>query len=241
VASNGAEAVDAVRATAYDVILMDCQMPVMDGFTATREIREHEAQAGRRAHIIALTANALAGDRERCLQAGMDAYLRKPFQAKQLFDALEEALESRREEDSLDPFPVAASPAAGPSRQAIADDQALYDPEPLRALHELVGDADPTLIVDMVRAFIDEFPPVVAAMRDALDKGDPEPARALAHTWESRSGNLGARRVQALCHFIQVSVREGRAPRAPQAASELAQACEDTIPMLLAHHPGAAS
>ena len=81
-AVNGKEAVDIVinQEKCFDVILMDCQMPEMDGFTATRAIRENERLAGKSAHaIIALTANALTGDRERCLEAGMDDYLSKPF------------------------------------------------------------------------------------------------------------------------------------------------------------------
>jgi CheY-like chemotaxis protein len=86
-AANGAEAVTAVAARTYDLILMDCQMPVMDGFEATRRIRE--AQAGtRRVPILAMTANAMQGDRERCLQAGMDDYIPKPV----TLDALRIAL-----------------------------------------------------------------------------------------------------------------------------------------------------
>jgi CheY-like chemotaxis protein len=87
-AGNGQEAVDSALAMPYDLVLMDCQMPVMDGFEATRIIREREG-ATRHTRIVAVTANAMEGDRERCLAAGMDDYLAKPFRAGDLRRVLE--------------------------------------------------------------------------------------------------------------------------------------------------------
>jgi signal transduction histidine kinase/CheY-like chemotaxis protein len=89
---NGREAVDSVRQVPYDLVLMDCQMPVMDGFEATRLIRENEAGSGRHTIVVAVTANAMEGDRERCLDAGMDDYLPKPFRAGDLRRVLEQWL-----------------------------------------------------------------------------------------------------------------------------------------------------
>ena len=90
VANNGREAVDAQRLDSYDLILMDCQMPDMDGFEAARQIREEETGSTRRVPIIAMTANAMQGDREKCLAAGMDDYITKPINPKQLKQILEQ-------------------------------------------------------------------------------------------------------------------------------------------------------
>jgi CheY-like chemotaxis protein len=92
--ANGHEAIDALDRVAYDLILMDCQMPELDGYEATQRIRarERERPSDRREYIIALTAHALDGDRELCLQAGMDDYVAKPIRIDQLQDAIERGL-----------------------------------------------------------------------------------------------------------------------------------------------------
>jgi PAS domain S-box-containing protein len=94
IVNDGREAVEAVKSTDYDLVLMDCQMPEMDGYTATRRIREHEVDTGRHVIIVALTANALERDRQACIDAGMDDYLAKPLQFEALRDALERLLPS---------------------------------------------------------------------------------------------------------------------------------------------------
>ncbi len=95
IAANGQEALDKFRAGNFDVILMDVQMPVMDGFEATQLIRAAEKESGSRTPIVALTAHAMKGDRERCLEAGMDDYISKPINNKELTDALARIREER--------------------------------------------------------------------------------------------------------------------------------------------------
>ena len=96
VAENGRLAVDALQAGDFDVVLMDIQMPVLDGLDATAEIRDLERGTGTHTPLIALTANAMKGDRERCLQSGLDAYIAKPLRPAELFRTIDEVLSSER-------------------------------------------------------------------------------------------------------------------------------------------------
>lgn len=232
IANNGQEAVEAVRRTHYDLILMDCQMPVLDGFSATGAIRELEPKLGRRSIIVAMTANALQGDRERCIDAGMDDYIRKPVQAKQLYDTLKQHLATPEE---MRPIPSTPAKPAG-----VADDEPLFDPEPLRTLRSLVGDADASLTRDLIRTFISEFAAVIKDMKAAAEAANFDVPRSLAHMWESRSGNIGARRVQVLCNRIQTEIRTGKTTRVSTLVAELEEAYLKTCPLLYEAHPEAA-
>src|SRR5436309_7779902 len=142
-ASDAKQAVEAVTDSPFDLVLMDCQMPEMDGFEATRMIRQQEAKAflhgrGKRLPIVALTANALKGDRERCLAAGMDDYLSKPLRPNELDAVLERWLGAA---------PAGAAPAASPAEPG----DALVDEERMRVFR----DDYPEIVEQLVDLFVD--------------------------------------------------------------------------------------
>jgi PAS domain S-box-containing protein len=181
-ARNGAEAVEAWQHGRYDLILMDCQMPVMDGFEASREIRRRE-QDGQHVPIVALTANALASDRSNCLAAGMDEHLPKPLELTKLEACFARYLAGRS-------F-VARTPAQEKAAPAATDTDAPVD---LRALRELVGNDD-DFQRELVRTFIASGDTTLAQIVEALAANDFATLRKSAHSLKGASANI---RAQAL-------------------------------------------
>lgn len=167
-AENGQEAVDFIARQDYDLVLMDVMMPVMDGIEATRVVRR---QGGPQPRIVAVTANVMPGDRERCLAAGMDDYLPKPLQLDHLARALHDALPTPT------PMDAAASPA--------------LDLSTLRDLHDMVGD-DPEFLHGLVGDFMEDAVRLATDLRRSLDTDDRDTARRAAHTLKSSSAMLGA-------------------------------------------------
>lgn len=185
VASDGVEAVAGFRRGIYDLVLMDCQMPQQDGLAATREIRSLEGTA-RRTPIIAMTAYAIQGDRERCLEAGMDDYLSKPVQFEELIDLLDKWL-------------PATSGTAAP-RDPI--DRSVID-----KLRQLESPKRPNLVGRLINRFLEQTPERVAAMQKALAERDWGQLGRLAHEMKTDSGNLGARTMSELCDQLQSAAR----------------------------------
>jgi two-component system, sensor histidine kinase and response regulator len=191
-AENGWLALEAINNDAYDAVLMDCQMPVMDGLTATAELRRREQNSGgARLPIIALTANTMEGDRERCLAAGMDDFLSKPFSQQQLAVLLKRWLalhvlpESERREGSRLP---------------------LIDAGVLRNIAAL---ARPALLNSMIELYLQHSPPLVAAIELAVAGGKVEALQEALHTFKSSTANLGGLRLATLTKECEVLVREG--------------------------------
>jgi len=192
-ARHGAEAVEAFAPEAYAAVLMDCQMPVMDGYEATVKLRA--AEAGRRpTPILAMTAGALAGDRERCLAAGMDDYIAKPVVFEQLA-----AILARWAPVSGAPA-EASSPSAAPAARL---DERVVDQ--LRAL-----DSPGSGFFDgVVGMFLDTTPTRLDALARAAAAGDVPALQAAAHALRSTCGNLGARRMHDLCAQIEEAAGAG--------------------------------
>ncbi|MRW94522.1 response regulator [Duganella sp. FT80W] len=190
-ACNGEEALHSVQADDFDLILMDCQMPVMDGFAATNEIRRHEQQRGRARSlpIIAITANALQGDRESCLAAGMDDYLSKPFTQQALGQTLARWISLPR---------VAPPPADTPP----ADDDTIHLQalDNIRALNPANGDA---LLERVLHAFLNDTPGQLHTIRLAIASDNPGQLRKAAHSLKSSSANVGALALAQRCKEME--------------------------------------
>ena len=187
--ANGREAVDAMARLPYDVVFMDCQMPEMDGYAASRAIRaaERAQGSGWRVPIVALTANALQGDREQCLAAGMDDYLAKPI-TKEAFGA------------SLQRW----GPPDGPPTDGSIDGAALGE---LAAVEGEPG--EPNLLAELLELFRQDTPVRLAAVRAAIEGGDREGVQREAHAFKGSCAALGLRHLQALCATLEREGGEG--------------------------------
>jgi CheY-like chemotaxis protein/HPt (histidine-containing phosphotransfer) domain-containing protein len=186
VAANGAEAVDALSRRHYGAVLMDCQMPVLDGYEATEEIRRRE-DSGTHVPIIAMTAGALDTDRDRCLAAGMDDYITKPVKAERLAEALAHW--------TGDPNRGVGEPSNAGATVAVEPDLMTRWAE----LAEMVG-AETT--VGYVRMFLEDATAQLAALREALKAEDFETISRLSHSLKGSAATLGAGRVASLCTSI---------------------------------------
>jgi signal transduction histidine kinase/CheY-like chemotaxis protein/HPt (histidine-containing phosphotransfer) domain-containing protein len=206
VANNGREAMAALESQDYDLVLMDVQMPEMDGFEATAAIRAKECQTGEHVPIIAMTAHALKGDRERCLEAGMDGYVAKPIHAKRLFEAIETV--TGRTGDSAAPSAVAPSGEPGVDWS--------------EALSMADGDRDTLRLV--VEAALEECPRDVAAIRQAVATGDAAALRLAAHTLKGSVRCFGETKVFEYALFLERMGQGGNLEQATETLGKLEDA-----------------
>jgi HPt (histidine-containing phosphotransfer) domain-containing protein len=200
-----------VRTGEYDAVLKDCQMPVMDGFAATAAIRRSEREAGqaRVLPVIAITANALQGDRESCLAAGMDDYLSKPFTQQQLaavigrWIALPLAASVHHDEATPQLPPESVEVIQRDVINRVALDN-------IRALSHDRGDA---LVQKVISAYVDDTPQHLKTLRQAIAGQDPNSVRRVAHSLKSASANVGAQKLAQLAkdmeHLGRAETTEG--------------------------------
>jgi signal transduction histidine kinase/CheY-like chemotaxis protein len=207
VAVTGREAVDAFLRARFDVVLMDVQMPEMGGIEATAEIRRHEAGTGGHVPIIAMTAHAMKGDRERCLDAGMDGYLPKPIERRELLRLVESV------------SPPAASAACDPDQPcATPTHDAPRDPwTPDTLIARLGGDA--TLARHVATLFLADCPRIVAAVRDSVAAGSADRLRRAAHAFKSSAANFTDDGAVKTAEMLEQIGREGRMADAAAALS----------------------
>jgi signal transduction histidine kinase/DNA-binding response OmpR family regulator/tetratricopeptide (TPR) repeat protein len=194
VAANGIEAIQAIERQAYDVVLMDVQMSEMDGLEAARIITQRWPR-GQRPRIIAVTANAMQGDREMCLNAGMDDYIAKPFRQNELAEALNRSVpritEPAPTHTALPPDPANAEPVLAP-----------------RVFQTLIQSVGADFIGEMVAAYLDETPQLMAQLNQALIASDAVVARRAAHTIKSISESFGAMQLANLARELEKMGRE---------------------------------
>jgi two-component system, sensor histidine kinase and response regulator len=189
----------------FDLVLMDCQMPVMDGYRATAAIREREVGQSRHLPVVALTANAMEGDRGHCIDAGMDDYLAKPYSLEQLQTTLSRwlALDGGSTGQALDE--ESGTDIPGPRVP-----ETVIDTKVLDQLRELDPDGDMDLVRQVIVAFMDSAEDAVAQTKAAILMNNAENLRVAAHSLKSSSANVGAQELSAIFRELEHCGREGR-------------------------------
>ena len=218
-ADNGRAAVDLYSSKTYDVILMDCQMPEMDGYQATRTIRDLEASGGgktNRMTIIALTAHAMEGDRERSLEAGMDDHLSKPFTLEQLAGMLAKHVSPSNGDGTLqgDGRPVAIE--AAPAQASDGASRAVIDKGVLARIRQIDPDGQDDLARTVITCYLSDSPKRIEALRHAVGGSDGTEIQKLAHGLKSASANVGALGLAELCKDMEMTGKTNGSGRCPE-------------------------
>ena len=212
IVENGRSAVEAVTTGGYNLVLMDIQMPIMDGLEATTKIREWEQMTApdKPITIIALTADAMRGDRERCLAAGMDDYLSKPFTPLQLREVLLKHLCDGA------PLGAAGGEPEGPTNEAAEEacaaprESVVIDKGVLDNIRSLQRPGAPNVLAKVIGIYLGQSPGLLEALREAVHSGDdPEAMRRAAHSFKSGCANVGAVSLAALCKELEALGRRG--------------------------------
>jgi PAS domain S-box-containing protein len=196
---DGREAVEAWSTKSFDLILMDVQMPEMDGFEATKYIREKEAENGHHIPIIAMTAHAMKGDRGKCLESGMDDYISKPMKANELYATIARVMRN------------------GEVNNSLSIPQSHID---LGQAMETVG-GDKNLLKELIHLFIQEYPRQLEEINDVIELGDTSQLERKAHSFKGTVGNFGAKTAFDLAYKLENMGRESRIEKAEDVYKEL--------------------
>ena len=229
---NGQEAVAAVKEAEYDLIFMDCQMPVMDGYQAATAIRDLEARRGynRRTPIIALTANALTGDRDKCLQAGMDDHLSKPFRQESIYNILkvwahgkspaftEHVLNKDVEEETVRSKP--SSP--GPLAKGDEIHAKFIDESALNRLKELQMEGKPDILRRIISAYLQSSEALIAQLQQASRVNDLQVVQNMVHSLKSSSANVGALRLSQINRELEMCCKNNTLENAMELVAAVA-------------------
>ena len=227
VVENGLQALEALARVPYAAVLMDLQMPEMGGYEATAEIRKREG-SDRHTPIIAMTANAMNGDREAALAVGMDDYIAKPVKAEDLQQILHNWV------------PREASKTLVTRMEEATDGVPSVDWDVLDALRGIRGERESDLLVELVEIFAEDTPARIAALREAFERDDAEDLRLAAHGLKGSSGSLGARRMARIAELVAVVGRSGDLTGAAERIAELEDEFEHVCTELSSSLAGAA-
>jgi CheY-like chemotaxis protein len=239
VAGNGLEAIDAVARQTYDVVLMDVQMPELDGFEASRELNRR--WPGERPRIVAMTANAMQGDRELCAAAGMDDYVAKPIRVEELVAALERC--SRRPESGgRGTAPAVTGPSSLPGLRSSAQGRRPGSPGEGRApasegalaaaaidraaVDRLAATMGGAFVTELIDTFAGDARQLIATLERALGETDLDAFRRAAHSLKSTSESLGAPELAALARELEATARTGTLEGVEARVAELGRAYE---------------
>jgi PAS domain S-box-containing protein len=208
IAANGLEVLEACKRQSYDVVLMDVQMPQMDGLEATRRLCR-DWPAHKKPRIIAMTANAMQGDREKCLEAGMDDYITKPVRREELAIALSQCQPLHR--DQLEPVTELKNPDIADKFDSVATAYSSFQPgvdspidfHVLESLRELDDEEDPDFLGELIKIYLLDAPQHLETMKDAIFLGDADSLKLASHTLKSSSANLGAVSFSEVCKELE--------------------------------------
>jgi signal transduction histidine kinase/CheY-like chemotaxis protein len=222
---NGKQAVEAIEREPFDLVLMDVQMPEMDGLEATAVIRSSEKKTGRRLPLIAMTAHAMKGDRERCLEAGMDDYICKPIHASALLRVV----------GSIRPTAISSAPDAVAVKAPSVDESPVPQPPVFDRQGALDGlDGDERVLSEVISLFLDDAPGQLNKIRHAIGKRDAFALRVAAHTLKGAVGCLGGGRCAAAALEMEELAREGDLTRAADVLTvleaEIQSLCDEISP-----------
>ena len=226
-AENGRQALEAIDRNDIDLVLMDCQMPVMDGYTATRQQRNREEREDRRRlPIIALTANALPEDRQKCLESGMDDFISKPFTRQVLAATMSNWCDAKEVATVRD--------GATTSGKVIAADGSKLDLDALQQIAELDPENDGTLLRSVIETYVDTAGTLLQQLRESIQQDNLDGIIQASHALKSSSANVGAVRLSELASLIEHSARDSKPNVAVDNIEQVESEFETAIVQLLA-------
>jgi signal transduction histidine kinase/CheY-like chemotaxis protein len=218
-AENGFEALEKIKKSDYDIVFMDIQMPAMDGFETTRAIYK-EIPQNRRPYIIAMTANAMQGDRETCIKAGMNDYVSKPIQIENLITALIRASSPESKVNTPPETPDENGPHSS------------LNPDGINRLKSLLGSQADLMLPELIRSFFNDMDAFLNNAQQAIIQEKPNELRRLAHTLKSNSKNLGADQLAGLCQELENLARSENINGAEDLITNIYKEFENVRPAL---------